>query len=102
MAVAPRREAEEPWGFWWMHIQDTVLASQKREDSLKYVSRSLTSTDSPQSTSSLARFFSLSGRSPNGWLERFFSASFFKAPAANTCLNCHWLTPKDGHEIPQY
>lgn len=46
---------------------------------------------------SVTSFISFRGSSPSGWLERFFFSAFIlKAPAANTCLHCHWLTPKYG------
>lgn len=43
----------------------------------------------------LASFISFQGSPCNGWLEMFFSAFILKVPAANTYLNCHWLTAKD-------
>lgn len=50
----------------------------------------------------LASFISFQRSPCNGWLEMFFSAFILKVPAANTYLNCHWLTARQESEIPQY
>lgn len=70
----------------------TRKRSQELEDNLKRVSSNLRK----HLQASRASFISFQVSSSNRWLQTFFFSAFIlKVPAANTYLNCHWLTPTD-------
>lgn len=80
------------WNFWFQ--EDAALASQEKEPKNERITWSVWASGSTYNPHGPASFLFKSVLPIAGY-RQFFSAFILKVPAANTYLNCHWLTPKD-------